>query len=152
MTTLAERREWMRAGCPVEGPMAKIREPMKFALSINPSLRRLVGSCQECGSRREAWGGMEVVPQGLGGTVKGMKVATQAAQRWMIGHARGHGLGLKDARAVYLLEHGRVIAWAREMILNWESVRHGWIGLPGNPDHGFYLFEEPDRRSEKAFV
>ncbi len=139
----------MRSGCPVEVPEARIREPMKFALAVNPGLRRLTGSCQECGSR-EAWAGMEVLPQGLGGTVKGLSAAVQAARWWMIGHARGHGMSPDDARATYLLEHERVIAWAREMMLDWESGRDGWIGAPGNPDHGFYLFSEPDRSPEQV--
>ncbi len=155
MTTLVERRAWLREGCPVEEPEYNpdhlpLSAPGKwegFALSVNRWLDgdggELHGHCLGCGVS-ERWTGLEKTKAPITGVLKQVK----AAQEWMVNHTvEKHGLRGRIILAREIFGQGRthLWIWAAQIMSAGKSINGGWVTARGSPHSGIHLRGDPSK-------
>ncbi len=156
MTTLEERRQWMRNGCPVpsvspETPCVPLLAPGEwkewegFTLTVGWALNgvngTLYGQCLRCGAK-SLWTWLEKTKAPITGVLKQVK----AAQEWMVDHAVDkHGLRTILAREVYGKGMTRLWVWAAQIMSAGKSINGGWMTAPGSPHSGVYLYGDPSK-------
>ena len=167
MTTLAERRAWMRAGCPVpEDSEPSVPEPTPvplnrcemFTVAVKQHTGQLLVKCVGCEFWR-VFGLMSV--EGDTHPVVGVQVVTSSACEWMSWHAQEDGMSEIDAREAFILwegrglvsHHSRMTEWAA-WLMRGHHIGKDWFGRPGmiaHPDYpqrGIYLMTGPALESE----
>ena len=159
MTTLVERRAWLRDGCPVEVPEydpahLPTSAPGKwegFSLTIPKGPARAIGTvlhgrCLGCGTT-ERWFGLEKTKAPITGVLKQVK----AAQEWMVDHTvEKHGLRGRIilAREIFGKGRTRLWIWAAQIMARGKSINGGWMTSPGSPHSGIYLLGDPSEWGE----
>ncbi len=155
MTTLAERQEWLRNGCPIDpklrpaviGPSAvEGGNCANFRLSIDMKVLKMFVDCTGCGFK---------------GLVRGMLGARRTDERadwlmhkvtkWMFEHARAENLGNLELHELFSVQRqgGTIKQWIKrrlsgERLANGERqgsrFRHT---IAGDKTYGYELIERP---------
>lgn len=148
MTTLEERREWMRQGCPVEAPVPSPLPCREFRLAVDRDGKRLAVACRGCGGTWQFPGLREGTG---GGDITFVTGPVNAAREWIWRHAEAGGMDRDTAQEVYKKrERQRVWGWAAaEMRGKQEAHWGGVLGLPGN---GLFLHHGAPAWLEQAKV
>lgn len=155
MTTLEERREWMRAGCPVEPEVIRAvqSESGSKVEGQCSSFRLLFGrlggdeagiyvACRGCGQMEARpgiqWNRRNSSIMGARGTVKDVF-------DWIIGHvAERTNLSHVEASSVFIgVDWTRVQKWAETLMRRQDAVQlSGWVAERGSVTRGLILEQE----------
>ncbi len=150
MTTLEERREWMRAGCPIADPLPIPTSCREFKLAVDRWGKRLVVACQGCDT---AWG-FPGLRQSSGGDVSLVTGPVNDARQFICGHAVEGGVDREAAEKLYRDKNKeRVWRWAAAGMQGRTDVSDGGVlGLPGDGlvlEHGIPSWLEKAKEKER---
>lgn len=155
MTTLEERRDWMRAGCPVEPEAIRVVQP-EFGSKVEGQcssfrllFERLLGNeagiyveCRGC-SEWETLAGIQW--NSRNSSIMGARDTVNGVFDWIIGHVAGRtNLSHAQASSVFIgVDWTRVQKWAETLMRRQDAMRlSGWVGERGSVTRGLILEQE----------